>query len=211
MGNLTQFRVGEPGRLPAGPIPVMIGAEGHEAYLRAVRRCMVKRKIGTIMMIAVLGVLLGVAPASATTDRADWRCTMAGSFSDALPPYATHWRIGARAFSIGRVVYWLHERVVNGQLRFDYADRAVCDNPFFVGSPVAVLSPSPSAGQPTCTSPGTFSTVVDGLIGTYHFVGQVNSTVGTYFPTTYNYRFWHVEIQRQLGQWSWHESIVARC
>jgi len=171
----------------------------------------VKRKIGTIMALAVLGMLLGVAPAPATTALADWRCTVTGSFSDSVPPYATHWRIGARALSTGRVVYWLHERPVGGQARFDYADRAVCDNPFFIGTPVAVVTPISSAGQPACTSPGTFATVVDGLIENYNLVGQINSITGTFFPSTYTYRFWHLEVQQQPGQWTWRDSIIARC
>jgi hypothetical protein len=169
-----------------------------------------RRKTGIIATLVMLGMLLGVSPAPATTAAADWRCTMAGSFSDSLPPYSTHWRIGARAFGTGSVVYWLHERFVNGQVRFDYTDRAVCNNPFHIGAPVAVLQPSWSSGQPACTSPETFFTVIDGLVGRHNFVGQVRSTVGPFsIPSTY--RFWHVEVQRQVNQWSWHSSVVAEC
>ncbi|MBP2328072.1 hypothetical protein JOF56_008457 [Kibdelosporangium banguiense] len=169
-----------------------------------------KRKLSiAAVLVVLLGTVTGVSPAHAAQD---WRCTITGSFSDAIPPYSTHWRAGARAAgSWGRIVYWLHEKVVNGQYRFDTADRASCDAlipPLF---PVVGMQPQSLAGQPACTAPDMFSEIRDGKIATYYLVGQVRSNVGNLIPIPYTFRFWHVEVQRQPGVWTWETSVLAQC
>lgn len=171
-----------------------------------------KRKLSMLAMILIaLGILPGVSPAHAATAAQDWRCTITGSFSDALPPYSTHWRAGSRAVGSSKIVYWLHEKNVNGQYRFDSADRAYCDPPSPLLFPVVGLQPQSLRGQLPCTSPGTFSEVKDGHIVTHHLVGQVTSTAGVLIPITYTFRFWHIEVQQQPGMWTWQSSVLARC
>jgi hypothetical protein len=169
----------------------------------------VKRRISIVAVLVVaLGTVTGVSPAQAAQN---WRCTITGSFSDASPPYSTHWRAGSRAVGRSRIVYWLHEKVVNGQYRFDTADYAHCEPSLPPLFPVVGMTPQSLAGQPSCTSPGTFSEVRDGKVATHHLVGEVRSTVGIVIPFTYTFRFWHVEIQHQPGVWTWDSSVLARC
>ncbi|RSM56339.1 hypothetical protein DMH03_33160 [Amycolatopsis sp. WAC 01376] len=168
-----------------------------------------KRELGIVaVMVVVLGIVTGVAPAQAAQN---WRCTINGSFSDSVAPYSTHWRVGSRPVGSGRIVYWLHEKVVNGQYRFDAADRARCDPPSPLLFPVVGMQPQALAGQPACTSPGAYSEIRNGKIATYHLVGQIRSQVGTLIPTPYTFRFWHGEVQQQPGVWTWEDSLLAQC
>lgn len=170
-----------------------------------------KRKIGIVaVLVFAFGAVTGVSPAQAAQD---WRCTIKGSFSDGTPPYSTHWRAGSRVVvSPTRIVYWLHQKLEYGQYRFDKADRARCDTPSPPLFPVIDMQPQSLAGQPACTSPGTFSAVKDGKIETHHFVDQVRSYVGgRVISIQYTFRFWHVEVQNQPGVWTWKESILAQC
>lgn len=224
MGIPTHDYVGEIGAYPPGHTRVRIGARpDRQAHLPDIpadsdsRHQLIpqelfdmKRKLGIVAVLVVaLGTVTGVSPAHAAQN---WRCTITGSFSDGTPPYSTHWRAGSRSVgSSSRIVYWLHEKVVNGQYRFDTADRAYCDPPLPLLYPVVGIQPQSLAGQPACTSPGTFSEVKDGKIATHYFVGQVRSYVDSLISFPYTFRFWHVEVQHQPGVWTWEDSILARC
>lgn len=168
-----------------------------------------KRGLGLVAaLVAVLGTVTGVSPAQAAQD---WRCTITGSFSDATPPYATHWRIGARAVGSGRIVYWLHEKLVTGQYRFDVADRTFCDPPGPVLFPVVGMPPQSLSGQTACTAPGMFSKPWNGKTAMYYPVGQVRSRVGGVISFEYTFRFWHIEVEHQPGVWTWEDSLLAQC
>lgn len=166
-----------------------------------------KGRIGITAVVVVLGALLGASPVHATTAALSPACT-AGSYSEMSPPYQTHWRIGQN----GSLVYWLHSQpgAPGPELnRLPYADYFICQPLAHPGAHSIAMEDL--VGQPACTSAGTFFAIVDGKIASYEFVGQQATLTGYVLPTLRMYRFWHIKVQVQPGQWSLVDPLVSVC
>ncbi|MBW4720524.1 hypothetical protein [Saccharothrix obliqua] len=158
-----------------------------------------RRGISVLSAIILLSALVGVSPAQAAP--ALGGCD-ARSYSEALPPYTTHWAIGVR----GIFVYWLHANPTSGSVTADYH---IC-HPVGVPGPHA-LPIRGLAGQLPCTSPGPFAAVENGLIASYDLVGQEKAVAGSLIRIEYLYRFWEVKVQVRPGEWQSSDPFVARC
>jgi hypothetical protein len=171
-----------------------------------------KRMLTILMTIAVTAVLSVVSPLNAAAVAPlGWRCTIGGSYSDSVSPFATHWRVGAD--SATRYVFWLHEGPVEGLYRYTSTDYVSC-NPLLSSRPVTSMPTAWLSGQPACTTgrdPGVYTDVVNGTIARHRLIGEQRSTTGLFFPTTTNFRIWVDERQLQPGQWTWYGNTLAGC
>ncbi|MFC6091720.1 hypothetical protein [Saccharothrix lopnurensis] len=158
-----------------------------------------RRGISALSAIILLSALVGASPAQAAP--ALGGCNPS-SYSEALPPYTTHWAVAVR----GIFVYWLHANPTSGSVTADYH---IC-HPVGIPGPHSIPIRG-SAGQSPCTSPGSFAAVENGLIASYELVAQQRAVSGSLFPIEYLYRFWEVKVQVRPGEWRSSDTFVARC
>jgi hypothetical protein len=168
--------------------------------------------LAIVTAIAVIAVLSVVSPLSASAVPLGWRCTIAGSFSDAVPPYATHWRVGADQAT--SYVSWLHEGLVDRLHRYSSTDYVSC-NPLVFSRPIISMQTVGLTGQLACTTardPGVYTDAVNSTIARHRFIGEQRSTIGgVIFPIRVTFRIWIDERQLQPGQWTWYGNTLADC
>ncbi|MGW4114686.1 hypothetical protein ACWEFJ_27745 [Actinosynnema sp. NPDC004786] len=166
-----------------------------------------KRTVATAA--AVLIAALSVATPAQAAPPAD--CTN-GSYSDALPPYHTHWVLGERSYTGGTIIanttyrFWLRENAAYTPPLFVSARRATCN---VLVQYVDAMQPTWQTGNLPCLVTGEYRDPASTT--TYHvLLGERVNRLNTTTQATANFRFWITE-QRSASGRSYLDSSIVMC